>query len=53
MTRKERKIIIRCGEETWRRFRLLTAKMGFRNSEQMLEWLLTKAEKEWLPEKVY
>jgi hypothetical protein len=50
---KTEKIIVRVKPKTKRRFRVLAAAMGFRNYEQLLEWLLDKAESEWIQERVY
>jgi hypothetical protein len=50
---KETVLQIRCAPKTRRRFKALAAKGGFRNYEQLLEWLLDKAESEWIQERVY
>jgi hypothetical protein len=44
---------IRCNVKTRDRFKLLCVKGKFRNYEAFLEWLLAKAEAEWIAEKVY
>jgi hypothetical protein len=50
---KEKVLQIRCCQETIDRFRLLKAKGRFRNYEELLKWLMDKAEAEWLKEMVY
>lgn len=47
---KTKKIVIRCTEETWRRWRVFIVSKGFRNSEEALNYLLDKVEKRWEPE---
>ena len=47
---KTRKIIIRCTEETWRRWRVFVASRGFENYEKALNYLLDQVERRWEPE---
>jgi len=50
---KSERIVIRCCRETKRRWEIFNAKLGFKNYEETLNWLITKAEGEWLPERAY
>ena len=47
---KTKRIVIRCTEETWRRWRVFIASKGFRNSEEALNYLLDQVERRWEPE---
>jgi hypothetical protein len=47
---KEARMIVRCSRETRRRFREFTAKWGFRDYEEALNFLLDRAESlRWAP----
>jgi len=47
---KKRRIVIKCKEETWRRWKVFIASRGFRNAEEALNYLLDKEEVKWKPE---
>jgi antitoxin component of RelBE/YafQ-DinJ toxin-antitoxin module len=47
------KLEIRCDEKTKNRFKSLCAKYGFKNYESFLNWLLDRAESEWLSGKIF
>jgi len=53
MREKEKVIYIRCSDRVYRAFKTFVASRGFRDYEGALEWLLAKASREWLPERVY
>jgi len=52
MGRRENQVLLGvwCSPQTRRRFRLLFVRSGFKTYEQLLEWLLGKAEAEWMAE---
>jgi hypothetical protein len=51
--RKQVLLEIWCNAKTRDRFKLLCVKGKFRNYEAFLEWLLAKAEAEWIAERIY
>jgi hypothetical protein len=55
MAKREKQVLLEiwCSPKTRERFKLLSVKGKFRNYEAFLEWLMDKAEAEWLPERVY
>lgn len=55
MGKRQKQVLLEiwCDEKTRDKFKLLCVKGKFRNYESFLEWLLTKAEAEWIAERIY
>jgi hypothetical protein len=55
MGRREHQVLLGvwCSPQTKERFRLLFVRSGFKTYEQLLEWLIGKAEAEWMAEGAY